>query len=165
MKSLRLIVIFSMFIFIAPGYANLPLPNVVPDVGPGGPLVTAMRGMNTLNNEMLQTKILRQQLAMMQQQQAMDQADQKEIYAQQNMAKTVEDKIYYCLEHNAVGHSCYWRHPRLGNRLTITPIRNVTYNGNKNCRNYRLIIQTQNEKTQVTNLACRLSRGRWVRID
>lgn len=162
MKSLRLILIVLMFIFITQGYANLPLPQ---PPGPDGGLVDAMRGMNTLNNEMLQTKILRQRLAMMQQQQGMEQADQKEIYAQQNMARTVEEKISYCLEHNAVGHSCYWRHPIFGNRLIITPVRNLTYSGNKNCRNYKMIIQTQNEKAQVTNLACRSTRGKWIRID
>ena len=163
MKSIRLIIIFAMFIFITSSYANIPL---VQPPGPGGGLVDAMRGMNTLNNEMLQTKILRQQLAIMQQQQqAMEQDKQKEFYAQKNMAKAVEDKISYCLEHNAVGHSCYWRHPRFDNRLTITPIRNVIYRGNKNCRNYRIIIQTQKEKTQVTNLACRLARGKWVGVD
>lgn len=35
----------------------LPLPKVVPDVGPGGPLVTAMRGGNALADELLQTHI------------------------------------------------------------------------------------------------------------
>lgn len=36
---------------------TLPLPRVVPDVGPGGPLVTAMRGGNALADELLQTHI------------------------------------------------------------------------------------------------------------
>lgn len=35
----------------------LPLPSVVSDVGPGGPLVTSMRGMNALANDMLTNKI------------------------------------------------------------------------------------------------------------
>lgn len=35
----------------------LPLPRVVPDVGPGGGLVTAMGGMNSLANDMLLRKI------------------------------------------------------------------------------------------------------------
>lgn len=35
----------------------LPLPQVVPDVGSGGPLVTAMGGINALNNNMLLRKI------------------------------------------------------------------------------------------------------------
>jgi hypothetical protein len=35
----------------------LPLPKVVSDVGPGGPLVTAMGGMNSLANDMLLQKI------------------------------------------------------------------------------------------------------------
>lgn len=35
----------------------LPLPRVVADVGPGGPLVTAMGGMNSLANDMLLRKI------------------------------------------------------------------------------------------------------------
>ena len=95
----------------------------------------------------------------------MDQISQKESSIQQSMTKIIEEKISYCLEHNANGHSCYWHHPQLDNRLTITPMRMVTFNGNKNCRNYRVLIQTQNEKAQVTNLACRLTRGRWVRID
>lgn len=163
MKSLRLIIIVSMFIFIAPGYTNIPSVNLLSNQ-PGGGVVDAMRGINTLNNEMLQTRILRQQLAMMKQQQEVEQVSQKEFSMQQNMVKTIEEKVSYCLEHNAVGHSCYWRHPILGNRLKITPIRNVTFSGNKNCRNYKVIIQTQKEKAQVTNLACRLSRGRWVKI-
>jgi hypothetical protein len=36
---------------------SLPLPRVVADVGPGGPLVTAMGGMNSLANNMLLRKI------------------------------------------------------------------------------------------------------------
>lgn len=36
---------------------NVPLPKVIPDVGPGGPLVTAMRGYNSLNDEMLKTRM------------------------------------------------------------------------------------------------------------
>lgn len=35
----------------------LPLPKVVADVGPGGPLVTAMGGINSLHNDMLLRKI------------------------------------------------------------------------------------------------------------
>lgn len=35
----------------------LPLPRVIPDVGPGGGLVTAMGGMNSLANDMLLRKI------------------------------------------------------------------------------------------------------------
>ncbi len=35
----------------------LPLPRVIPDVGPGGGLVTAMGGMNKLSNEMILRKI------------------------------------------------------------------------------------------------------------
>jgi len=35
----------------------LPLPRVVSDVGPGGPLVTAMGGMNSLANDMILRKI------------------------------------------------------------------------------------------------------------
>lgn len=35
----------------------LPLPKVVPDVGPGGPLVTAMRGGNALAQDLLNTQI------------------------------------------------------------------------------------------------------------
>jgi len=36
---------------------GLPLPRVVADVGPGGPLVTSMRGMNALASDMLSNKI------------------------------------------------------------------------------------------------------------
>src|SRR3990167_7513968 len=36
----------------------LPLPRVVADVGPGGGVVTAMRGMNALQKDMLNNKIL-----------------------------------------------------------------------------------------------------------
>lgn len=36
---------------------SLPLPRVVADVGPGGPLVTSMKGINALNNDMLLRKI------------------------------------------------------------------------------------------------------------
>src|SRR5690349_1453047 len=35
----------------------LPLPRVVPDTGPGGGLVTAMGGMNSLANDMILRKI------------------------------------------------------------------------------------------------------------
>jgi hypothetical protein len=35
---------------------GLPLPRVIPDVGPGGPLVTAMRGINALQGDMLKNK-------------------------------------------------------------------------------------------------------------
>ena len=34
----------------------LPLPRVVPDVGPGGPLITAMGGMNALQKQMLENQ-------------------------------------------------------------------------------------------------------------
>lgn len=36
---------------------GLPLPRTVADVGPGGPLVTSMRGINALSNEMIDTQI------------------------------------------------------------------------------------------------------------
>ena len=36
---------------------GLPLPRTVADVGPGGKLVTAMRGINSLSNEMIDTQI------------------------------------------------------------------------------------------------------------
>ena len=35
----------------------LPLPKVVSDVGPGGGIVTGMRGMNALSQDMLDTQI------------------------------------------------------------------------------------------------------------
>lgn len=36
---------------------DIPLPKVVSDVGPGGPLVTAMRGMNALQNDWYENQI------------------------------------------------------------------------------------------------------------
>lgn len=39
----------------------LPLPKVVADVGPGGQLVTSMRGMNALASDIMQNKILGEQ--------------------------------------------------------------------------------------------------------
>lgn len=159
MKIIQFIFIFLLFMNFS--HANLPLPQVVPNGG----VIEAMRGMSSLENDRLRTKILKQRLAKVRERQAVAQAKHNEIYAQQSLAQSIDKTIYNCLEYSAAGHSCYWRHPTLGNRLTVTPLRNVIYNGNKNCRNYRVFIQTKNEKAQVTNLACRINGGRWVRID
>jgi len=138
-------------------HANLPLPQVVTNAGQGGGVVSTMRGMNSHSSEMPQNQMM--------QQQAMDQTTQQQTAAEAYIMQIIEEKISYTLEHNAVGHSSYWREPVSGNKLIITPTKNFPYKDNKYCRQYRIIIQTQNEETKTNNVACRLADKQWARID
>src|SRR5690349_2799749 len=69
MKKLILAFLISTS-FVAKTYAFLPLPNVVSDAQPGGGVVAAMRAQQELQREYMEIQMMREQVAMMEQQRA-----------------------------------------------------------------------------------------------
>jgi len=64
----RVILVFLLSALIPLANASLPLPQVVSDVGPGGGIITSLQAQAELQNQYLHNQMLREQIAMVQQQ-------------------------------------------------------------------------------------------------
>src|SRR5690242_1453435 len=54
-----------------------------------------------------------------------------------NMYDTDKLKMMHAMEHNSVGKPAYWQNEKSGTRYTIVPTKNVSYDRNPYCREYR----------------------------
>lgn len=161
MKKIFLIALVTILL-IRGANASIPL---LPPPGPGGGIMDVMRAQQDLRRQYVETQILQQQLALMQQQRMQQSQVYDAPYKNTNPANYNDVKISYILENNALGQSTSWWDPNTGIKYTITPKNNTTYRGNQNCRTYRVTIQSNMKKKLIDNLACRLNNGTWIRIE
>jgi surface antigen len=82
-----------------------------------------------------------------------------------NMDDTDRMKMSHSLETNPVGKPAYWQNERTGNTYTVTPVRNVSMDGNPYCREYRTVANIGGKTQQVYGTACRQPDGAWKVVD
>lgn len=78
-----------------------------------------------------------------------------------SMDATDRMKMNTALEHNASGKPAYWTNDRTNTSYTVTPVSNVTINGNPYCREYQTTAVVAGKKSQVYGTACRQPDGSW----
>ena len=65
------------------------------------------------------------------------------------------------LENNNSGKPAYWRNAKSGTSYKVTPVKNVTVNGNQYCREYRTTADIGGKQEQMYGTACRQPDGSW----
>lgn len=78
-----------------------------------------------------------------------------------SMDETDRLKMNQALESNNVGQPAYWQNRRTGTEYTVVPTRDVSYEGNQYCREYRSTAIIAGKKQQVYGTACRQPDGSW----
>jgi surface antigen len=81
-----------------------------------------------------------------------------------NMDDTDKMKMNKALETNAVGAPAYWQNSNTGNSYTVVPVKNVAYDGNPYCREYRTTAIIAGKKQQMYGTACRQPDGSWKMV-
>jgi surface antigen len=82
-----------------------------------------------------------------------------------NMDDTDRLRMNQALERNNVNQPAYWHNQRTGVEYRVTPVKNVTYHGNRYCREYRTTADIAGKKQQVYGTACRQPDGSWQMIN
>lgn len=70
-------------------------------------------------------------------------------------------KMSQALETNNVGQPAYWNNKKTGAKYKVTPVKNVTVNSNKYCREYQTIATINGEQQKMYGTACRQPDGSW----
>jgi surface antigen len=69
--------------------------------------------------------------------------------------------MQHALDSNSVGQPAYWQNENNGASYTVTPVKNVTIEGNRYCREYRTTAVIDGKKQQMYGTACRQPDGAW----
>lgn len=78
-----------------------------------------------------------------------------------NMDDTDRMKMNQALESNNVGQPAYWNNKNSGTRYKVTPVKNVTVDNNKYCREYTTTATINGQQQKMYGTACRQSDGSW----
>lgn len=81
-----------------------------------------------------------------------------------NMDDNDRMRMDQALEANSVGQPAYWQNQRTGVHYEVVPVRNVTRNGNRYCREYRTVANIAGKQQQMYGTACRRPDGSWKAI-
>ncbi len=79
----------------------------------------------------------------------------------QNMDDSDHLRMSQSLEKNSVGQPAYWQNAQTGASYTVTPVKNVSYNGNPYCREYHTVANIGGKRQQIYGTACRKPDGAW----
>jgi surface antigen len=82
-----------------------------------------------------------------------------------NMDDTDRLKMNQAMEQNSTGQPAYWQNQKTDTSYTVVPTKNVTYDGNPYCREYRSTAIIAGKKQQVYGTACRQSDGSWQMVN
>lgn len=78
-----------------------------------------------------------------------------------NMDENDRMRMNQALENNNLGQPAYWRNAKTGNNYRVTPVKNVTVDGNQYCREYRTTANIAGKQQQMYGTACRQPDGSW----
>jgi len=81
-----------------------------------------------------------------------------------NMDDTDKLRVNQALNSNAVGQPAYWTNTNSGTNYQVTPVRNVSVDGNPYCREYRTTAIIAGKKQQMYGTACRQPDGTWQAV-
>jgi len=70
-------------------------------------------------------------------------------------------KMNNALESNTVGQPAYWNNKNTGARYKVTPVRNVSVDNNKYCREYQTVATINGQQQKMYGTACRQPDGSW----
>jgi surface antigen len=82
-----------------------------------------------------------------------------------NMDQQDRARMNYAFENNAVGQPAYWQNPQTGVSYDVVPVRNVDYQGNQYCREYRSTAIIAGKRQEVYGTACRQPDGSWRTVN
>lgn len=82
-----------------------------------------------------------------------------------NMDDTDRMRMNAALNNNSVGQPAYWHNANNGASYRVTPVKNVTVNGNRYCREYRTVADINGRKQQMYGTACRQPDGSWQAVN
>ena len=81
-----------------------------------------------------------------------------------SMDDTDRMKMNQALESNHAGQPAYWKNKNTGAQYKVVPIKNVTVNHNKYCREYQTIATINGEQQKMYGTACRQPDGSWKAV-
>lgn len=81
-----------------------------------------------------------------------------------NMDENDRMRMNTALDNNSVGQPAYWHNQKTGAAYRVTPVKNVSVNGNKYCREYRTTVDIAGKKQQMYGTACRQQDGTWKAV-
>lgn len=82
-----------------------------------------------------------------------------------NMDETDRLKMNQAMEQNSLGQPAYWTNQKTNTSYTVVPTKNVSYDGNPYCREYRSTAIIAGKKQQVYGTACRQPDGTWQAVN
>ncbi len=81
-----------------------------------------------------------------------------------NMDRNDKARVNRALEDNQLGQPAYWHNASSGANYEVVPVKNVTYQGNQYCREYRTVANIGGKKQQMYGTACRQPDGSWQAV-
>ena len=81
-----------------------------------------------------------------------------------NMDENDRTRMNRALDNNAVGQPTYWQNTNSGADYEVVPVKNVTYQGNQYCREYRTVAKIAGKRQQMYGTACRQPDGTWQAV-
>ena len=81
-----------------------------------------------------------------------------------NMDDQDRARMNNALESNNVGQPAYWQNQKTGASYKVTPVKNVTVQGNRYCREYRTTADIGGKQQQMYGTACRQPDGAWKAV-
>lgn len=81
-----------------------------------------------------------------------------------NMDDNDRARMNQALESNNTGQPAYWQNQKTGASYKVTPVKNVSVNGNKYCREYRTTADISGKQQQMYGTACRQPDGSWKAV-
>jgi len=78
-----------------------------------------------------------------------------------NMDDTDRMRMNQALNNNTAGQPAYWQNDRTHNAYTVTPVKDVTYEGNPYCREYQTKAMINGKPQKMYGTACRQPDGSW----
>lgn len=73
-------------------------------------------------------------------------------------------QMNHALESNNVGQPAYWHNGKTNADYKVTPVKNVTVNGNRYCREYQTTATIGGKQQQMYGKACRQPDGSWKAV-
>lgn len=81
-----------------------------------------------------------------------------------NMDDNDRMRMNAALNNNNVGEPAYWHNANTGANYHVVPVRNVSVQGNRYCREYRTVADIGGKKQQMYGTACRQPDGSWKAV-
>lgn len=73
-------------------------------------------------------------------------------------------RMNQALDNNNAGQPAYWRNAKTGTQYKVTPVKNVSVNGNKYCREYQTTATINGQQQKMYGTACRQPDGSWKAV-